>query len=103
MSGVEPQAMLGLLLAVALIGVIAVTLLLAGALVAAVIGVLVFNAFLVMLTLRRRPRLDEPDRRIERERWQPSAFRRPPTVAAEPPPAPGDEPAPLPTIRVHRL
>ncbi len=94
--------MLALLLAVALIGLIVLALLLAGALVAAVTGVLVLNAWLVVLALRRGSSQEQPDSGPERERWQPSAFRRPPELPGEPTPAP-DAGAELPALRVHRL
>lgn len=103
--------MLALLLAVALAGLIVLALLLAGAVVAAVTGVLAFNASLVVLTLRRRASSDARETRVEQERWQPSSFRRAPEPSPEPTSEsasestgePGEARESPPVLRVHRL
>ena len=72
--------MLALLLAVALIGLTALALQLAGAAIAIVTGVLVLNACLLVLLSRRRPRREPV---VVHERWRPSSFKRPPEPSAE--------------------
>ncbi|HEV2975024.1 MAG TPA: hypothetical protein VGX69_08520 [Solirubrobacteraceae bacterium] len=94
--------MLALLLAVALIGLTILALLLAGAAIAVVTGVLVLNACLLVLALRRRPARDRSGARELPEPWRPSSFRRPPEPPGESDPAPADSQS-TPTLRVHRL
>jgi hypothetical protein len=94
--------MLALLLAVALIGLTVLALLLAGAAIAIVTGVLVLNACLLVLTLRRRPAHDRHATSELPEPWRPSSFRRPPEPPGESDPALADAQS-TPTLRVHRL
>ncbi len=94
--------MLALLLAVALIGLTVLALLLAGAAIAVVTGILALNACLLVLMLRRRPARERPATSELPERWRPSSFRRPPQPPGESDPAPADSES-APTLRVHRL
>jgi hypothetical protein len=84
--------MLALLLAVALFGLTALSLLLAGVVVAVLTAIAVLNLSLLALGLRtRRPRTD---RALADERWRPSAFGRLP----EPPFEVDDTPS----MTIHR-
>ena len=78
--------MLALLLAVALIGLTVLSLLLAGAVVAAATAIAMLNLGLVAFGLRARRPAEQPE--PSEERWRPSAFGLP----AEPPVESDDAP-----------
>ncbi len=88
--------MLALLLALALVGLTVLALLLAGVIVAVVTGILVANACLVVLVLRRSPARAAHGAREPPERWRPSSFTRPPNAPADP------EAEPAATLTVRR-
>ncbi len=93
--------MLALLLAVALIGLTVLSLLLAGAIVAAATAIAVLNLSLLALRLRVA-RMSDGDtaargRRVG-ERWRPSAFRAPPAAPLEAPFESDDAPR----VRIYR-
>ena len=76
--------MLALLLAVALVALTILALLFLGVAAAVVTGILLLNAYVLLVGLRSRPRRPTA---ASREHWRPRSFRRPP----HPPPEPESE------------
>jgi Flp pilus assembly protein TadB len=81
-GSVELRGMLALLMAVALVGLTALALQLAGAVVAIAAGVLVLNACLLVVLVRAHRHPPRAPVALP-EQWRPSSFKRPPEAPAE--------------------